>query len=57
MYAMSGYSRGILIVVQVKLKKNDKNPTVSITFTLLPRMLADNFPQFPTAGKLSIICG
>ena len=27
-----------------KTLKNDKNPTVSITFMLLKRNLADNFP-------------
>ena len=33
-----------LIVVVVKLEENYKHPTVSITFTLLTRNLADNFP-------------
>ena len=47
-------SRGILIVVRVKLFKNYKNPTVSMTFTLLTRNLADNFPYFHTAGKSSL---
>ena len=41
----AGNLRGILIVVRVKLeKKNDKNPTVSISLTRLRRKLADNFP-------------
>ena len=35
----------ILMAARVKLeKKNYKNPTVSIIFTLLTRNLADNFP-------------
>ena len=40
----AGNLRGILIIVRVKLEKNDKNPTVSISLTRLTRKLADNFP-------------
>ena len=40
----AGNLKGILIVVRVKLEKNDKSPTVSISFTQLTRNLADNFP-------------
>ena len=36
--------RGIIMVVRVKLEKTDKNPTASITFMLLTKNLADNFP-------------
>ena len=37
--------RGVLIVAGVKLEeKDDKNLTLSITFTLLTRNFADKFP-------------
>ena len=36
--------KGILIVVRVKLKRNDKDLIVPITFTLLARNSRDNFP-------------
>ena len=53
----AGDLRGVLIVVRVKLEKNDQNPTVSISFMGLTGNLANNFSLFHTAGKSFIICG
>ena len=39
----AGNLRGIAVRVKLE-KKNDKNPTVSISFTLLTGNLADNYP-------------